>query len=157
MKFKINISLLLFIVGCLFVGFLSSFFSGEDIVATYFSLNRPSFAPPHWLFAPVWTVLYITMGVSVYLVWQKRDSQKIGNKMIIFFTQLFLNFWWPIIFFRWNNLSLAAYEILVLLVLIVVNIFCFKKVSPLAAYLLIPYAIWVFYATILTFTILSIN
>lgn len=156
MKLKINISLLLFVVGCLLVGFLSSWLSG-DVVATYFSLNRPSFAPPHWLFAPVWGVLYIMMGVSAYLVWEKRREYKIGSQMIIFFVQLFFNFLWSIIFFQWNNLSLAFYEILTLMILIVINIFCFKKISPFAAYLLVPYAVWVFYATILSFVILTIN
>ena len=157
MKINFNIPLLLFITGCLAVGFLSSWLSGDGIVATYFSLDRPVFAPPHWLFAPVWAVLYVMMGISAYMIWNKRKEYKIGNQMTVFFIQLFLNFFWTIIFFRWNNLSLAFYEILTLFVLIVVNIFYFKKVSPVAAYLLIPYAVWVFYATILTFAILNIN
>ncbi|MFA6252000.1 MAG: TspO/MBR family protein [Candidatus Paceibacterota bacterium] len=157
MKLKINIPLILFVAGCLFVGFLSSWLSGDGIAATYFSLNRPVFAPPHWLFAPVWIVLYIMMGVSAYMVWSKREEHKIGGKMAIFFVQLFFNFLWSIIFFRWNNLSMAFYEILILLVLIVVNIFCFKKVSSVAAYLLIPYVIWVSFATVLTFSILNLN
>lgn len=157
MNFKINIPLLFFIVGCLFVGFLSSWFSGDGVVATYFSLNRPIFAPPHWLFAPVWAVLYIVMGVSAYLIWSKKDEHKIGVQMTLFFVQLAFNFLWSIIFFRWNNLSLAFYEILTLLILIVANIFYFKKISPIAAYLLVPYAVWVLYATVLTFAILNLN
>jgi tryptophan-rich sensory protein len=157
MKIQNNISLLLFVVGCLAVGFLSSWLSGDGIVATYFSLNRPVFAPPHWLFAPVWGILYIMMGVSAYLIWNKRKEFKINKALTLFFVQLFFNFLWTIIFFRWNNLSLAFYEILTLLVFIILTIYYFRKISPTAAYLLVPYAIWVLYATVLTFSILNLN
>lgn len=154
---KINIEILIFVFGCLAIGFLSSLFSGDRVVATYFTLNKPIFAPPHWLFAPVWGILYILMGVSAYLIWKERKEHKIGNAMTVFFIQLFLNFLWSIIFFQWNNLSMAFYEIFLLLIMIVVNIFCFRKINPIAAYLLIPYGVWVFYATVLTFFILNLN
>ncbi|MFA5080623.1 MAG: TspO/MBR family protein [Candidatus Paceibacterota bacterium] len=157
MKMQKYIKPLLFIAGCLVVGFLSSWFAGEGIVATYLSLARPVFAPPSWIFGPVWTILYIMMGISLYLIWKKRKEYKINTALTLFFIQLFLNFFWTIIFFRWHNLSLAFYEIFALLLTIGFTIFYFKKISKMAAYLLIPYVLWVFFATILTFSILNLN
>ncbi|MDD5639768.1 MAG: tryptophan-rich sensory protein [Candidatus Pacebacteria bacterium] len=157
MKIQKYIKPLIFIAGCLAIGFLSSWFAGESIVVTYLSLTRPVFAPPSWIFAPVWTILYIMMGISLYFVWEKRKEHKINTALTLFFVQLFLNFLWTIIFFRWNNLSLAFYEIFILLLTIVFTIFYFKKISKMAAYLLVPYALWVFFATILTFSIFYLN
>ncbi|MCK9393577.1 MAG: TspO/MBR family protein [Candidatus Paceibacterota bacterium] len=157
MKIQKYIKPLLFAIICLTVGFLSSWFTGEGVAATYLSLTRPIFAPPGWLFGPVWAILYAMMGVSFYLIWEKRNEFKINTASTLFFVQLFLNFFWSIIFFRWHNLSLAFYEILILLIILFFNFYYFKKISKTAAYLLIPYILWVFFATILTFSILNLN
>jgi tryptophan-rich sensory protein len=157
MKIQKHIKSLWFIAICLGVGFLSAWLAGNEITATYFSLNKPIFAPPHWIFAPMWSILYILMGVSVYLIWEKRKEYKVTTPLTLFFVQLFLNFFWTIIFFRYNNLSLAFYEILTLLIVIFFTFYYFKKISKAAAYLLVPYILWVFFATILTFSILNLN
>jgi tryptophan-rich sensory protein len=157
MKKQQIIQILSFIIGCLLVGFLSSFFAGNTIAATYATLSKPFFAPPANVFGPAWTILYVLMGISVYLIWQEKENHDISSAIKFFVIQLILNFFWTIIFFRWNNLGFAFYEILVLLVSIGLTIFYFKKISKTAAYLLLPYVLWVLYATILTFSIWNLN
>jgi tryptophan-rich sensory protein len=139
------------------VGSLSGFATVTGIDSWYSTVNKPSFNPPNWLFAPVWTTLYALMGLSLYLVWQSPESQIRKNALIIFGIQLFLNFCWSFLFFYFESPGLAVIEIVFLWVSILMMIFYFIKVKPLAGYLQIPYLLWVSFASILNASIWYLN
>ena len=142
-------------------GFIGSLFTTQAIPTWYATLNRPSFAPPNWLFAPVWTLLFILMGIAFYLVWQtpvKKKRKLIKKEAVLaFFTQLLFNVLWSMIFFAQQQLFFAFLEILILWNLIVITILRFEKIKPLAAYLMIPYLFWVSFAAILNLGFLLLN
>ena len=122
------------------------------------TLNKPSWNPPAYLFAPVWTLLYLLMGISLWLIWKSNTPapQKI-NLIILFSLQLFLNFWRSIIFFKFHSPALALLNIILMLILILLTIINFSKISKPAARLLVPYIAWVSFATILNYTICILN
>lgn len=124
----------------------------------YLTLNKPSFNPPSWLFGPVWTVLYTMIAIAGYLVWKEGDN-KFGVKvaMALFFTQLALNALWSWAFFGWQSPGWASIEIVVLWICILLMIINFYRVKKLAAYLLIPYLLWVSFAAMLTISIWWLN
>ncbi|MFT5754255.1 MAG: benzodiazapine receptor [Flavobacterium sp.] len=144
---------------CLTVGYLSSLVTQSSIDTWYPTITKPSFNPPNWIFAPVWTLLFILMGISAGLIWDKLDENKeIVKKGLFFFgVQLGLNAMWSYLFFGLNNLLLASLEIVLLLLIIYETFLIFKKVDKKASYLLIPYMLWVAFATILTITIYFLN
>ena len=111
----------------------------------YQSLNKPSFNPPDWVFGPVWTTLYILMGVSVWLVWKTEPSKTRIIGIRIFCLQLFFNVFWTYLFFGIQRIGLGLIEIFFLIFLITANIIYFLKTNKIAGYLLIPYLIWVLY------------
>jgi tryptophan-rich sensory protein len=119
-------------------------------------LNKPSFSPPNYLFAPVWTALYILMGIALYLVWI-NGYKKHKKAIIVFGIQLGLNLLWSILFFGMRNPLLAFIEILLLWSFIVYTIILFYKTSKTAAYLLTPYILWVSFASVLNFFIFYLN
>lgn len=141
---------------CLAAGFLGSFFTSPSIPTWYQFLAKPSFSPPNWLFAPVWTALYILMGISLYLVWGSK-SKKRQIAINIFLIQLGLNALWSIIFFGMKNPGLALLEIVILWSTIFLTIKLFFPISRIAAYLLVPYILWVSFASILNLSIWLIN
>lgn len=116
----------------------------------YLELARPAWAPPSWLFGPVWTALYILMGTAAWLVWRKGGWRGSGTALKLFLVQLALNSLWTWLFFVWRLGALALVEIVVLWLLILLTIMAFRKVSPTAAWLLVPYLLWVGFATALT-------
>jgi tryptophan-rich sensory protein len=146
--------LIISIAICLLVGFTSSFFTTASISTWYKDLNKPSFNPPNYLFGPVWTILYLLMGISLYLVWN-NSTDKVA--IVFFIIQLALNFLWSFLFFQLKNPLLALIEILVLLAFIIATTIKFYPISKTAAYLLIPYILWVSFATILNFSIYWLN
>lgn len=107
--------------------------------------------PPSWVFAPVWTLLFLLMGISLYRIWQKKGD------LFWFWTQLLLNIIWSYLFFGFRSPTLAFYEILVLWLTILITIVKFKKVDLLASRLLWPYLAWVTFASILNYTIMVLN
>jgi len=119
----------------------------------YGELTRPAWAPPSWLFGPVWTILYILMGTAAWLVWRKGGWRGSGPALKLFLVQLALNALWTWLFFVWRLGALALGEILILWILILRTILEFRKVSPAAAWLLVPYLLWVGFATALTFSL----
>jgi len=150
--------LFLFVGFSLLIGFAGSQLSGsESVPQIYNNLNQPSFSPPSWIFAPVWTILYILMGISAYLIWKRRKEENVKNSLVLFFVQIFFNLIWPIIFFGFGNYLLAFIDILLLLVLIFLTMKSFYKTSKTATYLLIPYILWVSFASFLNLTFLMIN
>jgi translocator protein len=145
--------LILAVVLCLAVGFTSGQLT--DTESDWFlNLEKPVIYPPGYLFGIVWTILYFLMGISLYLVIEKTKEKL---PYILFGSQLVLNFFWTLIFFGLKNILFAIIEILVLWGLIIGTIFVFRKHSKTAAYLLIPYILWVSFATILTISIYLIN
>lgn len=144
---------------CLAVGYLSSLVTQSNIETWYPTIEKPVFNPPNWVFAPVWTILYILMGISAGLIWDKINLEKeLVKKGLFFFSvQLALNAIWSVLFFEFKNIFLASIEIILLLLLIYETYVVFKKVNAKASYLLIPYLIWVGFATILTISIYFLN
>jgi tryptophan-rich sensory protein len=154
---KLNIILIVIsILISLAAGFIGSFFTASSIDSWYSTLNQPSFNPPNWLFGPVWTFLYILIGISLYLVWNSKAKNK-KCAVMIFSIQLALNALWSILFFGLQNITLAFFEILILWTSIVYTMFLFYKIDKLSMYLLIPYILWVSFATILNFSYMILN
>lgn len=145
------------IIVCQLAGIIGSIFTISSIPTWYASLNKPFFNPPNWIFGPVWTILYLLMGVSLYLIWQQKKSKKRTNALIVFASQLGLNTLWSIIFFGMQSPFLAFLVIVGLLIFIILTIIKFFPLSKTAAYLLIPYILWVSFASILNFSIVVLN
>ena len=174
---KFGISLLL----CLGAAWVGSIFTVSAIPAWYTTLARPTINPPNWIFAPVWTILYVLMGISLFLVWQKNwkvsnfilvSRRKAWNKwsekfwmgnwqkqnvIAIFAVQLALNVLWSYIFFGRHQIGLAFFEILALWFAILYTIVNFYRISKPAAYLLIPYVVWVTFAGFLNYSLWILN
>lgn len=144
---------------CLAVGYLSSITTQSSINTWYPTLIKPSFNPPNWLFAPVWTLLFIMMGIAAGMIWNHLENQKeLVKKALLFFTvQLLLNALWSYLFFGLNNVLLALIEIILLWLIIYETFLIFNKIDKKAGYLLIPYLIWVAFATILNGSIFYLN
>lgn len=140
------------------VGILGSFFTVSTLLNWYTVLNKPSFTPPNWVFGPIWILLYFLMGASAYIVWQKTDGNNLAkNSLILFFIHLIFNAAWMPIFFGLRNINLALFDIIIIWLFIVILIIKFFKISRASAYLLIPYLIWVSYATALNYYIWRLN
>lgn len=144
---------------CLCIGYFSGILTKESITTWYPTLIKPSFNPPNWVFAPVWTTLYILMGVAAGMVWNKMDSDRINvRKGLQFFAvQLVLNFLWSYLFFGLHNTLLAFVELLLLWLMIYETYAVFKRVSKTASFLLLPYLAWVSFAGILNLSIFWLN
>lgn len=140
------------------IGTTAGFFTATGVDSWYQTIGKPSWNPPNWIFAPVWTTLYVLMGIALFLVW-KPDAGDIAKKRAItlFAVQLVLNFFWSFIFFNQQQPGWALVEIVVMWVSILLTIFAFAKVSKTAAWLLVPYISWVSFATILNYTIWKLN
>ena len=126
-----------------------------DAVSFYAQLGKPSWAPPSWVFGPVWTTLYVMMGVAAWLVWRSRDAKR--SALILFGVQLAANALWSWLFFAWHQGLWAAVEVLVLLALIAATVLVFWRISRLAGLLLVPYLLWVGFASALTWAIWQLN
>lgn len=135
---------------------LLSYLATKDSMDIYDRINMPSFAPPGWLFPIVWTILYGLMGISSYLVWEK-DSEYAKQAFTIYGLQLGFNFMWSILFFVLEAFLVSLIWLLGLFVLIIIMILAFKQISPVAAALQIPYALWVAFACCLNAGIYYIN
>lgn len=157
MKQKV-LKILVAVMVCLFIGFLSGFATQSSITDWYPTLNKPSFNPPNWIFAPVWTLLYILMGIAAGWVWGKGFHHLwVKTALYHFGFQLLFNASWSIVFFGFKNPLAALFIIVILLVLILLTIKWFRVVSKKAALLLIPYLLWVLFATFLNFKIWQLN
>ena len=128
-----------------------------DAASFYGQLMRPAWAPPSGLFGPVWSVLYFLMGISAWLVWRSGGFREDRRALALFLVQLALNALWSWIFFAWHQGGFALAEILVLWSLIVATLVSFRRQSPVAGLLLLPYLLWVTFATALTFSVWRLN
>lgn len=139
-------------------GLIGSYFTMPAIGGWYATLQKPSFSPPNWVFAPVWTTLFFLMGVAFYLIWRQRANGKnIKTAVLVFFQQLALNVLWSALFFGLAKPGLAFGEIIVLWFAILMTIFYFAKISKKSGWLLAPYLVWVSFATVLNFFIWRMN
>ncbi|MDX5337932.1 MAG: tryptophan-rich sensory protein [Cyclobacteriaceae bacterium] len=137
-------------------GGLGAFFTFSSVRDWYLTLNRPSWNPPNWIFGPVWTVLYVLMGIACYLIWKSAHPQK-KQLLTLYFVQLGLNALWSPAFFGAESPILGLLVIIPLWAMIVICIIQFKKVSAWASGLMVPYLLWVSFATALNFAIWQLN
>lgn len=145
-------------VVCLLVGGLSGYATSGSIDTWYLTLNKPSFNPPNWIFGPVWTVLYILMGVSAGIVWNKGlDLVYVKKALSVFGVHLILNAAWTLIFFGLHDPLLALIEILFLLSSIVIYTVMFYRIEPYLGWMQLPYILWVSFATLLNGAIVWLN
>ena len=138
---------LLLVFGAAALGAIAS----VDAASFYARLNKPDWAPPAAVFGPVWTVLYALMGIAAWLVWRAPGPTR--NALVLFVVQLTANVLWSWLFFAWHRGALASIEILVLLMLITATIVAFWRISRPAALLLVPYWLWVSFASVLAWTV----
>jgi len=131
------------------IGAIAGLFTAKAIPGWYALLNKPSFNPPNWVFGPVWTTLYIVLGISLFLIWKLESGRERNQAILIFMVQLLLNFAWSFCFFYFKMIGVALIDIVVLWFAIAVMIFRFYKLNPLAAYINIPYLLWVTFASVL--------
>ena len=157
MNKTLTLKFLISILLPLSLGAIAGMFTSQSVPEWYATLNRPSFNPPNWIFGPVWTTLYILMGISFFLIW-KQEASKVRNRAILFFLlQLMLNFAWSFIFFYFNMIGLALVEIILLWISIVTMLVVFYKIKPIASYINIPYLLWVTFATVLNASYYVLN
>ena len=147
--------LLAFILVTLFVGAGATVFTEPSIPTWYAHLNHPSYAPPNWVFAPVWTTLYVLMAVAAWRVWRIVGLN--SPEMIAYAVQLVLNFAWSGIFFALHRMDLAFYEVLILDLAILVTMILFFRRDRWAGLLFVPYLAWTSFASILTYGFWSLN
>ena len=133
---------------------IGGFFTSTSVSTWYVSLVKPSFNPPSWIFGPVWTLLYLLMGIALYLVWIKKSDKK---AFIAFGVQMFLNALWSVLFFGLQKPLLAFIEIIFLWAAILFTTFYFYRINKISAYLLIPYILWVSFAAVLNFYLFILN
>ena len=158
MKLNNFFKLVIAIVISQLAGLIGSVFTISSIPTWYATLQKPSFNPPNWIFGPAWITLYFLMGVAAFLVWRHGlERKEVRRALTIFGGQLVLNALWSIIFFGLHNPFWAFVEIIFLWLAILWMIIAFYKISRPAAYLLLPYILWVSFASILNFSILILN
>ena len=153
-NFKFIISILLPMI----IGGISGSFTSASINTWYVTLNKPWFNPPNWIFAPVWTLLYLIMGIAFYIIWKSEAVNAVKQTAVILFAaQLLANFLWSLIFFYLKQPGWAMLDIILMWILIVATIFSFGKISSTAAWLMLPYICWVSFAMILNFYLWKLN
>ena len=149
--------LCIFVALCLLVSAAGGVVTATSVDTWYQALAKPSFNPPDWVFAPVWTTLYFLMGVSGWRVWRRSASRATRGALALFGLQLFLNFAWSALFFGFQRIDLALIDIVILFVAIVANMILFWRIERLATLLLVPYAAWVVFAIVLNVSIWLLN
>ena len=140
------------------IGAIGGFFTMESVKTWYTTLNKPSFNPPNGVFGPVWSTLYVLMGISSYLVWKERKSFTGYHWAVgLYFLQLLLNLMWSFLFFNQHQIGFALVEIIILLITIIATAIVFYRVNKAAGLLFIPYILWVSFASYLTYSIFMLN
>ena len=153
---KLFSKIIICVILCVGLGAASGFSTADSINGWYQTIQKPSWNPPNWVFAPVWTLLYALMGISLALIWHNRHVLK--NAALAFFVvQFVLNLLWSYIFFGRQNMQLALMEIILMWIMIFLTIFYFYRIHKIAAWLMIPYLLWVSFATFLNYTLYTLN
>ena len=154
---KFTLSLLIAIAIPQLIGGLGAYFTMSSVNNWFLTLSKPLWNPPSWVFGPVWTILYLLMGIAAFLIWKKRKTIAVSKALILYTIQLLFNLLWSILFFGMKRIDMAFLEIIVLWILIFFTIKEFYKIYKIAAYLLIPYLLWVTFASILNLNIWILN
>ena len=131
------------------IGGVAGMFTATAIPVWYASLNKPSFNPPNWVFGPVWTMLYLLLGISLFMIWSLETGKERKQAILAFILQLFLNFGWSFLFFYSRMIGVALIEIAALWIAIILMLLRFYRIKPTAAYINIPYLVWVSFAGLL--------
>jgi tryptophan-rich sensory protein len=143
---------------CLGTGAIGGIVTAPAISEWYQYLNKPAFSPPNWIFAPAWTVLYLLMAISLFLIWKNGFSdKKRRTALVLFLVQLFLNALWSILFFGLRSPLAAMIDIILMWFAIAAVLFYFYRLNKTAGLLFIPYLLWVSFAAVLNFYILKLN
>jgi len=143
---------------CQLAGIIGSLFTTSAIGTWYSHLHKPSFNPPNWIFAPVWLTLFVLMGVAIFLIWRKGLKDKTRRFVfVLFMIHLGLNALWSIVFFGLHDTFLALLVIIALWGMILMLTLVFSKINKISAYLMLPYLLWVTFASLLNFSIWLIN
>ena len=147
------------VVTCLVIGYFSGMVTRSSVTTWFPTLIKPSFNPPSWVFAPVWSILFVMMGVAAGLVWDRIEAEReaVKKALIFFAIQLGLNALWSYLFFGLRNPMLAGLEIIVLWLMIFETYIQFVKINKIAGYLLLPYVAWVSFASVLNGSIWWLN
>lgn len=149
--------LVLFLALCLGIGALGAAVTASSVKAWYADLNKPPFTPPDEVFGPVWTVLYIMMGIAAWRVWRVADRETAQGPLTMFALQLALSLGWVVAFFGLERTGSAVAVILVFELAVVSTALAFRPIDRLAALLMVPYALWVGFATVLNIAIWRLN
>ena len=151
------ISLIVFLIVCLSVSGVGGAITATSVDTWYQALEKPAFNPPDWVFAPVWTALYLFMGVAAWRIWRFRALKAARIALVVFGLQLCLNVGWSFLFFGLQQINIALVEIVILLFVIISNMFLFWRLDRFAGLLFVPYVAWVSYATILNASLSFLN
>jgi len=152
------LQLIVCILLCGSAGLIGGLFTARSVRTWYPTIAKPWFNPPAWVFGPAWTLLYLLMGISLYLVWRTMGAEDARRAaLLFFFLQLLFNAGWSVVFFGMRRIFLAFVEICVLWILIAGTVLLTLRISAPAAYLLIPYLLWVTFALVLNYSIWRLN
>lgn len=153
------LKILLMVVTCAAVGYFSSLVTRDSVDTWYTTIEKPLFNPPNWIFGPVWSTLYVLMGIAAGLVWGAIEQRRpeVQNALTFFWIQLALNALWSYLFFGLHNPLLALIEIVVLWLMIYETLIKFMRINKIAGYLFVPYLLWVTFATVLNASIWWLN
>ncbi len=160
MDIKKLFKIFIFIIACEIVGAIGSIFTIPNIPIWYASLVKPFFSPPNWVFGPVWTLLFLLMGIALYIIWEIKEKKLLEKRFYAlswFKIQFAFNVIWSYLFFGLRNPFYGFIGIIFLWCSIVLTIIYFYKINKKAAYLLVPYLVWVSFATILNYSIMMLN
>jgi len=149
--------LVVFVGLCLAVGALGGWVTADSVKTWYTTINKPSFTPPNWVFGPVWTVLYVLMGIAGWRVWCKARPDQLRVPLALFAVQLALNLAWSVVFFGAHRIGGAVVVIVGLEAAILATMVAFRRIDGLAALLLVPYALWVVFAAALNIAVWQLN
>jgi len=142
---------------CQAAGGIGGLFTSTSVRTWYTTINKPSFNPPNWIFGPVWITLYLLMGIALYFIWTSDSAALKMTALSLFYAQLVLNVLWSFSFFYMKSPFYSLLVILVLVIMIALTmVYCFK-IRPLAGYLMVPYILWVGFATVLNFALWRLN
>ncbi|MDR6760991.1 tryptophan-rich sensory protein [Flavobacterium sp. 2755] len=154
-----TVKIIIALIICLAIGYSASVVTRPSVESWYPTIAKPIFNPPNWIFMPVWTTLYIFMAIAAALVWDKikEQTEKVKTALLFFLIQLTLNAIWSYLFFGLKNPLLALIEIILLWLMIYETYLKFTKINKISGYLLIPYLVWVAFATVLNASIWWLN
>jgi tryptophan-rich sensory protein len=141
----------------LIVGSVSGIATSGNITTWYATLNKPAFNPPNYLFGPVWTALYLMMGISLFMIWRSPPGDARNYALAIFAIQLVLNFGWSFIFFHFKQVGWAFFEIILVWISVLAMIIIFHRINKTAAFLQVPYLLWVSFASVLNGSVWWLN